>query len=128
VARFKTGKETREIEVPISPMSIVGYVALSQLPLIINDPHNKEELASIHKRLNFPDKFDKGSTFKTRNIICILILDSGVLMGVIQIINKKDAAFTEADLTLANAIAEIMGKKFRYELGGTSQPFDYLII
>ena len=44
VARFKTGKETREIKVPISPMSIAGYVALSQLPLIINDPYNKEIL------------------------------------------------------------------------------------
>ncbi|MFQ3231965.1 MAG: hypothetical protein ACI9DO_003360, partial [Reinekea sp.] len=127
VARFKTGKETREIKVPISPMSIAGYVALSQLPLIIDDPYDKEELASIHKRLNFADKFDKGSTFVTRNIICIPILDSGVLMGVMQIINKKDAAFTEDDLALANAIAEIMGKKFRYELGGTSQPFDYLV-
>ena len=37
VARFKTGKETKEIKVPISPLSIAGYVALSQLPLIIND-------------------------------------------------------------------------------------------
>ena len=127
VARFKTGEETREIKVPISPMSIAGYVALSQLPLIISDPYNKQELASIHKRLNFADKFDKDATFKTRNIICIPILDSGVLMGVMQIINKKDAAFTEQDLNFANAVAEIMGKKFRYELGGTSQPFDYLV-
>ncbi len=127
VARFKTGKETREIKVPISPMSIAGYVALSQLPLIIDDPYNKEELASIHKRLNFADRFDKDSTFITRNIICIPILDSDVLMGVMQIINKKDAVFSDDDLALANAIAEIIGKKFRYELGGTSQPFDYLV-
>jgi type II secretory ATPase GspE/PulE/Tfp pilus assembly ATPase PilB-like protein len=127
VARFKTGKEIREIKVPISPMSIAGYVALSQLPLIITNPYDKAELASIHKRLNFADKFDKGSTFKTRNIICIPILDSGVLMGVMQIINKKDGAFSFADLALATAIAEVMGKKFRYELGGTSQPFDYLV-
>ena len=127
VARFKTGKETREIKVPISPMSIAGYVALSQLPLIIDDPYNKEELESIHKRLNFADRFDKDSTFITRNIICIPILDSGVLMGVMQIINKKDVAFSDDDLALANAIAEIIGKKFRYELGGTSQPFDYLV-
>ena len=127
VARFKTGKETREIKVPISPMSIAGYVALSQLPLIINDPYNVEELAGIHKRLKFADKFDKDSTFKTRNIICIPILDSGVLMGVMQIINKKDGDFNVGDLALANAIADIMGKKFRYELGGTSQPYDYLV-
>lgn len=127
VARFKTGKETKEIKVPISPMSIAGYVALSQSALIINDPYNKEELASIHKRLNFADKFDKSSTFKTRNIICIPILDSGVLMGVMQIINKKDTDFSSVDLDLANQISDIIGKKFRYELGGTSEPFDYLV-
>jgi type II secretory ATPase GspE/PulE/Tfp pilus assembly ATPase PilB-like protein len=127
VARFKTGTETREIKVPISPMSIAGYVALSQLPLIINDPYNKEELAGIHKRLKFADKFDKNSTFTTRNIICIPILDSGVLMGVMQVINKRDVSFSNKDLTLAIEIAAIMGEKFRYELGGTSEPFDYLV-
>ncbi|MEP2650637.1 MAG: ATPase, T2SS/T4P/T4SS family [Paraglaciecola sp.] len=127
VARYKTGKETREIKVPISPMSIAGYVALSQMPLVINDPYDKDELARIHKRLKFADKFDKGSTFKTHSIICIPILDSGVLMGVMQVINKKDEGFSSDDLALANAISEIMGKKFRYELGGTSQPFDYLV-
>ena len=46
VARFKTGKETMEIKVPISPLSIAGYVALSQRPLIISDPYDKEELAA----------------------------------------------------------------------------------
>tara|TARA_B110000238_G_C16121865_1_gene437464 strand:- start:573 stop:2573 length:2001 start_codon:yes stop_codon:yes gene_type:complete len=108
-------------------MSIAGYVALSQLPLIINDPYNKEELAGIHKRLKFADKFDKNSTFTTRNIICIPILDSGVLMGVMQVINKRDVSFSNKDLTLAIEIAAIMGEKFRYELGGTSEPFDYLV-
>lgn len=127
VARFKTGKETKEIKVPISPMSIAGYVALSQTALIINDPYNKDELANIHKRLNFADKFDKSSTFKTRNIICMPILDSGVLMGVMQIINKKEGDFSSEDLDLVNQISDIIGKKFRYELGGTSEPFDYLV-
>ncbi|NCP63542.1 MAG: Flp pilus assembly complex ATPase component [Paraglaciecola sp.] len=127
VARFKTGKETKEIKVPISPLSIAGYVALSQSPLIINDPYSKDELASIHPRLKFADKFDKTSTFKTRNIICVPILDAGVLMGVMQLINKKDAAFAQSDLDQANAVAEILGRKFRYELGGTSRPFEYLV-
>jgi len=35
VARFKTGKETREIKVPISPASIAGYVAMSQQQCIV---------------------------------------------------------------------------------------------
>ena len=127
VARFKTGKETKEIKVPISPMSLAGYVALSQSPLLINDPYNQQELAAIHPRLKFADKFDKTSTFKTRNVICVPILDSGVLMGVMQIINKKQGGFAQEDLDLANTVADILGKKFRYELGGTSQPFEYLV-
>lgn len=127
VARFKTGKETREIKVPISPQSIAGYVALSQKPLLIDDPYNAQELAEIHPRLKFADKFDKKSTFKTENIICVPILNAGVLMGVLQIINKKVGAFGDADLRLANSLSEILGNKFRYELGGTSNPFDYLV-
>ncbi|GGW78327.1 general secretory pathway protein GspE [Alteromonas halophila] len=127
VARFKTGKETLEIKVPISPMSIAGYVALSQLPLIIDDPYNAEELREIHPRLRFADKFDKGSDFKTNNILCVPILNAGVLMGVMQIINKQSGSFNDADLETAKELAELLGAKFRYELGGTNNPFDLLI-
>lgn len=127
VARFKTGKETREIKVPINPQSIAGYVALSQNPLLISDPYNAQELTTIHPRLKFADKFDKTSSFKTDNIICVPILNAGVLMGVMQIINKKVGSFADADLRLANSLSEILGNKFRYELGGTSNPYDYLL-
>jgi type II secretory ATPase GspE/PulE/Tfp pilus assembly ATPase PilB-like protein len=127
VARFKTGKETREIKVPITPQSIAGYVALSQLPLLISDPYNKEELAAIHPRLRFADKFDKSSSFKTRNIICVPVMNAGVLLGVMQIINKQRGDFISEDLDLANQLATMLGNKFRYELGGTSKPFQYLV-
>ena len=73
VARFKTGKETLEIKVPISPMSIAGYVAISQLPLLIADPYNAAELKAIHPRLRFADKFDKDNDFKTTNIFTFII-------------------------------------------------------
>lgn len=127
VARFKTGKETKEIKVPISPLSIAGYVALSQLPLIINDPYDSHELSNIHPRLRFADKFDKNSTFKTQNILCVPILNAGVMMGVLQIINKKSGEFNDSDLKVAQKLADKIGAKFRYELGGTSAPFDYLV-
>ncbi|WP_156896381.1 GspE/PulE family protein [Aestuariibacter salexigens] len=127
VARFKTGKETREINVQISPQSIAGYVALSQLPLIISDPYNAQELQDIHPRLRFADKFDKTSSFRTNNILCLPILNAGVMMGVLQIINKQSGSFTDTDLDIAKKLTAILGQKFRYELGGTSQPFDYLV-
>ncbi|MBC3765134.1 ATPase, T2SS/T4P/T4SS family [Neptunicella marina] len=126
-ARFKTGSETREIKVPISPQSIAGYVALAQLPLLIANPYNSEELSSIHPRLRFEDKFDKSSSFTTRNILCVPILNSGVLLGVLQVINKRKGDFSDSDLQIAQDLAKIIGNKFRYELGGTQQPFQFLV-
>ncbi|UAA40686.1 Flp pilus assembly complex ATPase component TadA [Paraneptunicella aestuarii] len=127
VARFKTGNEIREIKVPISPQSIAGYVALSQLPLVISDPYDAQELSKIHPRLKFADKFDKSSSFTTRNILCVPILNADVLMGVVQFINKQKGDFNDKDLELARQLADMLGNKFRFELGGTKQPFQYLI-
>lgn len=127
VARFKTGNEVREIKVAISPQSIAGYVALSQLPLIINDPYNSAELREIHPRLKFADKFDKSSSFKTKSILCVPILNAGVLLGVMQVINKTKGDFQDQDLEVANGLTNIIGNKFRFELGGTKQPFQYLV-
>lgn len=127
VARFKTGKETLEIKVPINPLSIAGYVALSQLPLVIADPYDAHELKSIHPRLRFADKFDKDNNFKTANILCVPILNAGVLLGVIQIINKQNGSFNDSDLERAKALSLVLGAKFRFELGGTNNPFDLLI-
>jgi type II secretory ATPase GspE/PulE/Tfp pilus assembly ATPase PilB-like protein len=127
VARFKTGKETLEIKVPISPMSIAGYVALSQKAIIVADPYNPSLLQNIHPRLRFADKFDKDNDFKTQNILCVPIMNAGVMMGVIQVINKNSGAFSEEDLKLGNALALILGDKFRFELGGTNNPFDLLV-
>lgn len=127
VARFRTGKETLEIKVPISPLSIAGYVALAQLPLLIADPYNAQELASVHPRLRFADKFDKSNDFRTNNILCVPILNAGVLMGVLQVINKQSGTFNDSDLELAQQLATLLGEKFRFELGGTNRPFDVLI-
>ncbi len=127
VARFKTGKETTEIKVPISPLSIAGYVALAQRTILIDDPYNDAELKAIHPRLRFADKFDKDNDFKTANILCVPILNAGVLLGVMQIINKRDGAFTETDVENGKMVAAVLGEKFRYELGGTNNPFDLLV-
>tara|TARA_B110000211_G_scaffold126688_1_gene145840 strand:+ start:13 stop:2007 length:1995 start_codon:yes stop_codon:yes gene_type:complete len=108
-------------------MSIAGYVAISQLPLLIADPYNAAELKAIHPRLRFADKFDKDNDFKTTNILCVPILNAGVLMGVMQIINKQNGSFDDNDLARANDLALVLGAKFRYELGGTNNPFDSLL-
>lgn len=127
VAKFKSGQQKVSITVPISPASIAGYVALSQTPLSISDPYDHTALSQIHPRLRFADKFDKQNQFKTRNILCIPIIQANVLLGVLQLINVQNDSFSEADKITALALSDILGQQFRYELGGTQRPYDALL-
>jgi len=127
VARFKTGSEIKEIKVAISPQSIAGYVALSQRPLVVDDPYEPQFLSNIHPRLKFADRFDKSSAFKTKSILCVPIMNAGVLLGVMQVINSKQGHFDMADQQSAEHLANLCGNRFRFELGGTKHPFQYLV-
>lgn len=127
VARIKTGKENREIRVPISPQSIAGYVAMAQKAIIVDDPYNDEQLRNIHPKLHFDKQFDLKNQFVTNNILCIPVMNGGVVLGVMQIINKKRGTFNDTDLQTATKISNLIGTQFRYELGGTVNPFDYLV-
>ena len=126
IAHFKSGPSVNRINVPISPQSIAGYVALSQQPVIVPDPYDAQALFAIHPRLRFADQFDKQSAFTTRNILCLPIIQANVLLGVFQLINKVDA-FGEHDLMLGAEVAQLFAQTFRYELGGTQRPLDTLV-
>ncbi len=127
VAHLKTGNDIREIQVPISSQSIAGYVALSQLPVIINDAYDQVELAAIHSRLKFDQHFDQQAGFRTKSIICVPIMNAGVVLGVMEIINKSQGTFSDGELHTAMQLATLLGEKYRYEIGGTVEPFDYLV-
>jgi hypothetical protein len=125
--RMSLFQRRRQHQDLVAPLSIAGYVALAQRPLVIDDPYNAEQLASVHPRLRFAGQFDKSGTFKTRNILCVPVINADVLMGVMQIINKNDSPFNDKDVEIAVKVAQILGDKFRYELGGTKHQFEYLI-
>jgi len=128
ISEFKTGDETQEIRVSLSPTSVSGYVALSQKPIRINDAHDDEELKEIHQELRFDSSFDKASGFRTRAMMVIPIKHKNVLLGVMQILNHRGGGvFDNADMAKAMKFAMLLGQKFRYELGGTKGPFDYLV-
>ena len=68
---------------------IAGWVALNRQPLLVPDCYADE-------RFN-PD-FDKQSGFVTRSMLCVPMLKDEKLVGVIQVINKKNGMpFTERD-------------------------------
>ena len=128
VSRFKTGDDVQEIRVPITASSIAGYVALSKTPVVISDVRDAEELKTIHPQLRFNDAFEKHLEFKSTSMLVLPILHRGVLLGVLQIINRKDGKdFSSLDLKRGKQFAELLGQKFRYDFGCTEGPYDYLI-
>lgn len=127
VSRFKSGDEIKEIRLPIGPQSLAGYVALSLRPLLIKDAYDEDSLKTIHPKLSFARRYDKATNFRTKSVLIVPIQDNGVLLGVIQFINRKDGTvFTEQDARKAIEMSALLAQKFRYELGGTKAPFDYL--
>jgi sigma-B regulation protein RsbU (phosphoserine phosphatase) len=76
---------------------IGSWVAAKKDPLIINDCYND---------LRFDKSFDLTTGFHTRNMICVPMINKEELIGVIQVINKKNnEVFSKEDLQLFEALA-----------------------
>lgn len=129
ISKFKSGDSVNDIRVPLTTSSISGYVGMSLSPVCIKDVYDNSELKSIHPDLHFNVSFDRKNGFKTKSVIAVPIVNSGVLLGVLQILNKTDEShFSEADLNKTNEIAELLGQRFRYDLRGTTAPYEYLVV
>ena len=99
-SRTGIGLEKQEIRIPIDS-GIAGEVALSGQEQIIDDPYN-------HPKFN--KDVDIKTGFKTRNILCMPMKNiSGEVLGVFQILNKKEGQFTKADQLFLNGMAANTG-------------------
>lgn len=106
---------------PISPISLCGYAAVYQKPVIINDTLN---LPENHEFRQFKF-FDKSLRYITINTITVPIFDfNNNLLGVLQVINKKakpnikldetnaslfTISYTETDVKVILAISSFVG-------------------
>ncbi|HHM05664.1 MAG TPA: GspE/PulE family protein [Gammaproteobacteria bacterium] len=128
VSKYKSGDEFKEIRVPLSTSSISGYVGLSQKPVRVQDVYDDEELHKIHPNLNFDKSFDLKSGFRSRAMVVVPIKSKDVLFGVMQVLNRKGGgAFSDTELRNAVKLGLLLGQQFRYELGGTSDPYEFLV-
>lgn len=75
---------------------IAGEVALTGKPLMVDNAH-------LDKR-HFK-KLDQTTNFLTRNILCVPLVLYDQIIGVLEVINKRDGNFTQTDLELFSAIA-----------------------
>ncbi len=87
-SRVAEGSETREIRIPID-RGIAGWVAQNKTILNIEDAYSDDR---------FNPEVDKRTGYRTRSILCGPVINlEGELLGVVQIINKKVAQFSEQD-------------------------------
>ncbi|MHB8138874.1 MAG: ATPase, T2SS/T4P/T4SS family [Smithellaceae bacterium] len=111
---FMAGSQLKEIRVPINSQSIAGYVANTFNLVNISDAYNQSELRALDFELTFDGSWDKKSGFRTKQILAVPIFYEDQLMGVIQILNRKqgDGKFTEEEVGLAVEISEVLGVAF----------------
>ncbi|HAY33888.1 MAG TPA: SpoIIE family protein phosphatase [Ignavibacteria bacterium] len=94
-----TGEKGSEVKKIICRMGegVAGWVAQKREPLMIEDCYSDER---------FNPEYDRQTNFKTRNMICVPMIHKEKLVGVIQVINKKnDASFTERDFIIFKILA-----------------------
>jgi len=92
VALGKAGVSIKEQDRLKVGVGIAGWVAQHREPLRIEDAYNDPRF--------FPD-FDKKTGFRTKSVICLPLFAKDQLVGVAELINKKDGtSFTSEDQAL----------------------------
>jgi type II secretory ATPase GspE/PulE/Tfp pilus assembly ATPase PilB-like protein/GAF domain-containing protein len=106
ISRVKSGEEVQQIVVPIAPNSIAGYCASSGSIVNIKNAYDNHELKMISTGLVFDSAWDKKTGFRTTQVLCVPMKFNTALIGVIQLINKKnDACFSDVDINYASELA-----------------------
>lgn len=107
------GDTLEKIAVPINTSSIVGFVASKKEPVNIRDPYDYQELRRVGSELNFYDSYDKKANIRSKQVLAVPIVYNNTLMGVVQLINKKDDTdFTYEDQNEVNELAEVLATAF----------------
>ena len=81
-----------------SDVGIAGWVASQREPLIVNNPRQDGRFS-----LDIDEEF----SFVTRSILCVPMIARGKLIGVIELLNKRDDDFAEADATLLLILGQV---------------------
>ncbi|MDH7498841.1 MAG: GAF domain-containing protein, partial [candidate division NC10 bacterium] len=96
-SRIAQGMESREIRFP-ADKGIAGYVATTGQTLNIPDAYQDPR---------FNPEVDKETGYRTQSILCLPVLNHRrEIIGVIQVLNKKEGPFTEEDERILTCVAD----------------------
>lgn len=107
------GEFLQKISLPITPESITGYVAATRETINIHDVYDTDELQHIDSALKFSALWDKKAQVRSKQLLAAPIIYKNSLMGVIELINKKDdTPFTVKDQEHIHKLAETLAIAF----------------
>jgi len=90
------GLKKREIRIP-SDYGVAGWVFQHRVPVTVNDAYSDPR---------FYPEVDKASGFRTRNIMCVPLINwSGRCIGALQSLNKRSGDFRDDDFELLSFIS-----------------------
>jgi signal transduction histidine kinase len=100
------GNVSRTIRVPIREDSLVGYCALTGRSFVIPDAYGN--LSFIDPKLRFDRSWDERNQYRTRDVMCAPAIFKGELMGVVQVINRRQRPFSETDLLPLQSVSHFV--------------------
>ncbi|HSF16777.1 MAG TPA: HD domain-containing phosphohydrolase [Vicinamibacteria bacterium] len=100
--RFRTasGRAAAAVEpMRVEPgRGVAGWTAISGKPAIVND---------VRDDPRFHDGYDRETGFETHSILCVPLTFEGRVIGVLEVLNKRDgAAFDEEDQSILFSLAD----------------------
>ena len=79
---------------------IAGWVVENAEPAVVDDPKTDPR---------FYGGIDEQSGFQTRNLLAVPLRTKDKVIGVVEIINKRDGGFSQDDVRVASALADQAG-------------------
>jgi hypothetical protein len=98
--RIASGEKAKALKTMTLPIGqgIAGWVAQHRQPQVVNDTKTDPRFAG---------KFDKASGFVTRSLLCVPMVFRGELVGVVEVLNKKQGPYTEGHIGLLSSLASL---------------------
>ncbi len=98
-AKISLGVDSKLLRLKLG-QGIAGYVAETSETVNIKDCYSDPR---------FDKTFDKLTNFQTKNMLCIPLKNmKGMIIGVVQVINKKDNSFNDQDIEILKALSNIV--------------------
>lgn len=96
VSRIVQGGEVRAIRLAVG-QGIAGYVAQTGKSLLVNKPYEDAR---------FRPEWDQSSGYRTESVLAVPIKNHrGRIIGVVQVLNKREGTFTDHDAVVLTSIA-----------------------